>query len=560
MNRKTIPLCFAALALLLLTGTAMAQGADLTQSNTAMNGLLREIHEASNAWTGRLQGYATHLLVGLAVIQLVLQFMPLVFKQAEIGETVGEMVRTILVVGFFFALIEHGTEWVGAVVNSFRQAGASAAGLPTEKLMPGDMFALAVEFSEKIMNSGMSILSPITSGVIALGAIIVLLCFAFIAALIFVTLVEAYVVINGSVLLFGFGSLRLTREYAIAPLRYGVAVGVKLFVLTLLVGLIMTAAAGWSAKYSNDQASLLTLVGLSLVCAYLTRTIPELMGGMISGVSMGGGHAIGGMAAAGAAGAAAAIATLATAGAAAPAAAGAIGAAGTGGAAGAAGGVAGGAAGGGGLASLINSSFAGQAGAASAGSTAGGSMASAASTGSNAAKAAAPRVGGGEAASGPAPKPTGAASSGVKQPATAAGQAQHGGDDKSQAQAQPAPAPSPDSGRSKASTFASGAVRMAGVLSAMSVPGMESAAGLSLNAPNTPAAGSAGEAPTENAGGPNEPENVIRPARAASSEPDGSTAETKAAPSPTTDASKPASSLSALRIPGMASYPNPQGA
>jgi type IV secretion system protein TrbL len=31
----------------------------------------------------------------------------------------------------------------------------------------------------------------------------------------------------------------------------------------------------------------LTLVGLSLVCAYLTKTIPELIGGMISGTSMG---------------------------------------------------------------------------------------------------------------------------------------------------------------------------------------------------------------------------------------------------------------------------------
>ncbi|MDN7954031.1 P-type conjugative transfer protein TrbL [Burkholderia multivorans] len=546
MNRKTIPLCFAALALLLLTGTAMAQGVDLTQSNTAMNGLLREIHEASNAWTGRLQGYATHLLVGLAVIQLVLQFMPLVFKQAEIGETIGEMVRTILVVGFFFALIEHGTEWVGAVVNSFRQAGASAAGLPTEKLMPGDMFALAVEFSEKIMNSGMSILSPITSGVIALGAIIVLLCFAFIAALIFVTLVEAYVVINGSVLLFGFGSLRFTREYAIAPLRYGVAVGVKLFVLTLLVGLIMTAAAGWSAKYANDQASLLTLVGLSLVCAYLTRTIPELMGGMISGVSMGGGHAIGGMAAAGAAGAAAAIATIATAGAAAPAA-GALGAGGAG--------AAGGAAGGGGLAGLINSSFAGQARAMSAGSTAGGGMASAASLGGgNAVKAAAPRIGGGNAAgSGPAAKPTGEAGSGMNQAAKAAGHAPQNGEDKSQVQTQPAPAPSSDSGSNNAHMFASGAVRMTGVLSAMSVPGMEGAAGLSLNAPSTPAAGSEGETPTENASAAADSENVIRPASTAPTE-------AKASPSSAADAPKPTSSLATLRVAGMVSYPNPQGA
>lgn len=55
----------------------------------------------------------------------------------------------------------------------------------------------------------------------------------------------------------------------------------------------MQVSAEWSAAYTNDEASLMTLVGLSLVCAYLTKTIPELIGGMISGTSMGGGSAIG---------------------------------------------------------------------------------------------------------------------------------------------------------------------------------------------------------------------------------------------------------------------------
>ena len=107
---------------------------------------------------------------------------------------------------------------------------------------------------------------------------------------------------------------------------------------------------------------------------------------MISGTSMGGGSAIGGMAAAGAAGAAAAIATIATAGAA-PAAAGALGAAGSSGAAGAAG------AGGissGGLAGAINSSFAGGAASSVGGATSSGVGAS---TGGGAAtKGQAPQV------------------------------------------------------------------------------------------------------------------------------------------------------------------------
>ncbi|EGE2586720.1 TPA: P-type conjugative transfer protein TrbL, partial [Escherichia coli] len=315
MRRSTV---FALVgAVLLLSATsAMAAGVDLAQSNTSMNSLLRLIQNASNQWAPRLHDYALWLLGCLAVIQLVWTFAPLVMRGAELGDILHELVKFILVIGFFYAMLDHATEWGGAIVNSFRQAGAHAAGLGSAELMPGDMFSTAVDFSRQVLTAGVSMFSPITSVVVAVSALIVLMCFTFIAALVFVTLVEAYVIINAAVLFMGFGGSQWTREYALAPIRYAVAVGAKLFVLTLIVGLIMQVSAEWSAAYTNDEASLMTLVGLSLVCAYLTKTIPELIGGMISGTSMGGGSTIGGMAAAGAAGAAAAIATVATAGAA----------------------------------------------------------------------------------------------------------------------------------------------------------------------------------------------------------------------------------------------------
>lgn len=75
------------------------------------------------------------------------------------------------------------------------------------------------------------------------------------------------------------------------------AIGAKLFVLTLLVGLIMSVASQREAAYRNDNASVLTIVSLTLVCAYLTKSLAELVQGMIAGTSMGGGHAIGSMAA-----------------------------------------------------------------------------------------------------------------------------------------------------------------------------------------------------------------------------------------------------------------------
>ncbi|MDT9146069.1 type IV secretion system protein, partial [Escherichia coli] len=84
--------------------------------------------------------------------------------------------------------------WAKAIVDSFRIAGASAAGLGTTGLRPGDMFGTAVELAHTINQA--ETWNPLSAVAIAVSALVVLLCFAFISALMFVTLVESYIVIN----------------------------------------------------------------------------------------------------------------------------------------------------------------------------------------------------------------------------------------------------------------------------------------------------------------------------------------------------------------------------
>ncbi len=496
MRRTTIFTVVLA-SLLLPFGNAMAAGLDLAQSNTSMTGLLVLIQNASNDWGPRLHGYAVTVFWSLALIQFIWTFVPLVFKQADFSELIGELIRFLMIIGFFNILLDHSTEWAGTIIDSFRQAGAHAASLPTSELMPGDMFAMAVEFSRSIL-SGISIFNGSLNIVVALAALIVLLSFSFIAAFVFVTLVEAYVVINASVLFMAFGASQWTREYTLAVIRYTVSVGAKLFIMTLIVGLILSVAEKWQAAYTNDEASLMTLVGLSLICAYLTKTIPDLIAGMINGSSMGGGSSLGGMAAAGAAGAAAAVATIATAGAAAPAAAGALGAAGSGASAASA------ASGSGGLAASINSSFAGGSSAAGAGggavSTGAGSAGVGSGTGgSSVAKSAGAKVGGsasgGPSGSGPVPQ----SSQGLQQAAKQAGKAAQRNVDDPKGEAAALPQGVQGGGRSQSTPQASqqrtsdaqeghggisghqvanALTRGAGILSAISVPGMEGAASM----------------------------------------------------------------------------------
>ncbi|UUQ63339.1 P-type conjugative transfer protein TrbL [Pseudomonas fuscovaginae UPB0736] len=477
-------LLFIALASMLLAGNAMA-ATDLSQADTSVQGLLDLVLQQSHQWSGKLYAYAIRLFWLLATIQFIWTFMPLVMKQADLGEIVGELLRFIMVIGFFLAVMTYSVEWSTAIVDSFRDAAASASGLG-RALEPGDMLAVALDFG-RTMVKGISVFSPGKGVLIAVCAVLVLACFAFIAAFMFVTLVEAYVIINASVLFYGFGGSQWTRDFAIAPMRFTVAIGAKLFVLTLIVGLIVQSAKEWLAAYTNDEASLMTMVGLALVCCYLTKTIPDLIGGMISGTSMGGGSAIGGMAVAGAAGAAAAAATVATAGAAAP----------------AAGALSAGA--GGGLATSINSSFAGApAATASSGSATPGIGAS---TGGQAAAkgAAAPgaRVGGSAA-------PQQMASS-AKQATEQAGKNAQGSNDKDQ---QATPQGSVVSSGSALSQAANGGAKALGVMASMAVPGMENAHSFSLGAgSSSPASDESNTTVSPQGGGSTESEsNIIRPA------------------------------------------------
>lgn len=430
---------------------------DLHDPSGSLTGLLDLVKQQASRWDGKLRSYANTLFWLLATIQFIWTFTPLVFRQSDIGEIVGELIRFVMVIGFFYTLLLFSSDWADKVVSSFRLAGANAAGLGDTQIRPGDIFGTAIELANTI--GDVDTLNPLVGMMIALAELVVLLCFTFIAAFMGLCIIESYIIINASVLFMGFGASQWTREYAQSTIRYAVSVGAKLFVLTLIVGIIVESAKTWQTAYNHDNASMWTMVGLALVCAYLAKAIPELIAGMISGTSVGGGAMIGGMAAAAVAGATAAIATLK---------AGTLTGATSSGVAGVTGEM------GGSLASSINSSLA--EGLSGASPTNANSLTS--DMGVN--------TGGGEAAKGNTSS------------SQSAGTTQHPNSEVAK------------EGRS-GEKVASGLIRGAGILAAISVPGMESSASLSLGMglpQPMPSSANDKEVSMEPS---NEPQNIIRP-------------------------------------------------
>ncbi|WP_025902244.1 P-type conjugative transfer protein TrbL [Tatumella sp. UCD-D_suzukii] len=470
-----------------------AHAANLADASGSMTGLMDLILKNASEWHDRLIGYAKTVFWSLAAIQLVITFFPLVFRQVDFGEIMGELIRFILVIGFFYALLVYSSEWASDIVDSFRQAGAHAANID-KALRPGDMFGLAIELANTI--GDVDTWNPLTATLVALAGLVVLLCFAFIAAFMGLTIIESYFVINASVIFMGFGASQWTREYAIAIMRYAVSVGAKLFVLTLIVGIIISSAKEWQTAYNHDSASMWTMVGLGLTCAYLSKTIPEMVQGIISGTSMGNGSAIGSMAvmAMAASQIAVAASSLMKASTALETAAG--------------GGKGGGSAGG--LANSLSSSLSGGAPNSPPGGVDTGSAKS--MTGGGAAPSGGSAPSGGAAPASSGPSRSGAAPSGSdsKSENKSSGAKSEGGKgDTNKGEG--------SEGVKKAADLAA---RAGGVLSAISVPGMEQAAGMGLGLDDTPSA--TGESGDSDSGdfASEENANTIRPEQPAGASPE----------------------------------------
>ncbi len=164
----------------------------------------------------RSSSYALTLFWILATIDLTLTGIRLAVKGAEFGEWAAEFVNQILFIGFFLAVLKNSSTWAAAIVNSFRTAGSQAvvASGGTSMIAPSDVFSVGLALANKVMDQA-TVFHPGAAIVFALFALVLMVCFAIIAALLVVALVESYIVISAGVLFMGFGGSRWTKDFAV---------------------------------------------------------------------------------------------------------------------------------------------------------------------------------------------------------------------------------------------------------------------------------------------------------------------------------------------------------
>ncbi len=239
-------------------------------------------------WFPVLFGYAQHLFLMLALIEFGVGALLWMTQGHDLDQMGGGLFRKIMWVGFMYAVLLYAQTWIPAVINSFVQAGVDAGGLPA--LNPGEIISAGIGLATKMLAAAFNLgllYNPASLVVNLVSAFGVWLAFLLIALQLLLTLIESYIVTGAGVFLLGFAAFRGTATISERYLSYVIAVGIKLFVLYLILGAGMTLADMWAALITNESMAAykvpLSVLSAAICYGIVVWHIPSVAASAISG-------------------------------------------------------------------------------------------------------------------------------------------------------------------------------------------------------------------------------------------------------------------------------------
>jgi P-type conjugative transfer protein TrbL len=269
----------------------------------------RYMREASK-WEPRIKQAARSMFWILATISMVFTFA-FMFARGNVGlgDFFGEFLKFIVTTGFFYWLLENGSEIARAIITSFGQLGREASSTYQEELSPTNLLWFALDLVVRSCASFGE--QDIATGVIALLlSIAIAVLFAVIAAMMVLLLCSAWVLVYAGVIYLGFGGGRWTSDIAVNYFKTVLGLAVQTFTFCLLVGIGQQQIERLLAE--STQAKMVTVKGyvydstitttsmtiteaciilvFTVVLFMLVKTVPQMVAGVVSGSSTGGIH------------------------------------------------------------------------------------------------------------------------------------------------------------------------------------------------------------------------------------------------------------------------------
>ena len=271
---------------------AMPALAQAAQQQPVLDGIANQYRDASRIWRPRLIPVAQQLFMLLASIEFVVSGIIWTLRKDSLDDIAAKFLLKFTLVAFLLALITSFTFWIPPIVNGFAAAGERAIGAGGT-VSPSGIIDIGRETSLSILgalDAGVMLTNPAMAIYGAIAAMIVALAYTAIAAMLVLVLVESYVVLGGGVLFLGFSAFRGTAAFAENLIAYTFGVGIKIFMLYLIVGLGSQIARGWipliqSSTFFGPASPLFQVVGGAVIFAVLAIRVPNAVASRLSGGS-----------------------------------------------------------------------------------------------------------------------------------------------------------------------------------------------------------------------------------------------------------------------------------
>ncbi|MDN6874710.1 P-type conjugative transfer protein TrbL [Pseudomonas citronellolis] len=289
-ERRGLLLLVLLVAFCLATPTLVYAADGQLGNSGIMNEVLDRFHDATSKWLPAIQAAASRLFLALAVISMVWTFGMLLMRKADIGEFFTELIRFMVVFGFYWWLLTNamgGLKIADTIVQSMSQLGASAGKLGTTKLGPSTIVDLGFELYDRTVQATDQLTWREMGRQLTMEfmAIAILLVLAIVAINLLVLLASSWFLLYAGIFFLGFGGSRWTSDIALNYFRAVLGVGAQLFAMVLLIAIGKDFLRTFADRISNDVAvqELAVMLVVSVLLLFLVNKIPPMIASLVGG-------------------------------------------------------------------------------------------------------------------------------------------------------------------------------------------------------------------------------------------------------------------------------------
>ena len=276
------------LVLLLIGGVILWANPVLAQEGTLLTNLENEIATAAQGWETTILDAARSLFWILAGIEVGIAAVWLAISAASLDTWFAELVRRIMFIGLFVFILEQGPDFAKAVVDSLFQIGAGGG-----SASPANVFNAGLEVASAMSEKAQFGLFEDNALAIAavFAMVITVICFSLVAAIFVSVMVEMYVGLLAGMIMLGLGGSSFTKDFSVRYLIYAFSVGMKLMALVMIarIGSEVLINLANSPTTGDEFLATLAIAGISVVVFVIAMYVPNIVQGMVQGVSVTGG-------------------------------------------------------------------------------------------------------------------------------------------------------------------------------------------------------------------------------------------------------------------------------